>query len=234
MQLLKVLSVIFILATTTAISALANPVRFSGRVVKISDGDTIHVSPNSLRGRGGAVKIRMITMDTPELHLVTPSGKVVSQGYWGEEADRELKRMIRVGDVVEVADYGKDAYGRVLGRVFKNRLDINLGMILSGWGSLYIICDSESCDSNPVYAAACREAQSKGRGIFNAQKPLPELPFVFRAKHQKRTLARPVGNRLTKTYYSPTDFERVPTCERVFFPNEGEARRFGFQPAKKN
>lgn len=201
-----------------------------GVVLKISDGDTINMRPNGADPKDEPYRIRMLSEDTAELHLPTPGG-VASQGYWGEEGRNELMDIVRVGDKIEVEDYGRDQYGRVLGKVYLGDLDVNLEMIRSGWGALYEICDEVSCDLDAEYRRACREAVENGRGLFDFENPVPELPFVFRARKQDRPLSKFVGNFRTKKYYEPTEYERVNICDRVFFFTEHDAEIAGFSPA---
>lgn len=201
-----------------------------GKIVKISDGDTINMMPDGGTHDGKPLRIRMISTDTPELHLPGPGG-VYSQGYWGVEAAAELRRVVRVGDRIELEDYGRDVYGRVLGKIHKGSMDVNLEMIASGWAALYVICDAVSCEMEAAYRAACREAMREGRGIFDPARPLPQLPFVFRSEKQQRPLSKFVGNFRTKKYVEPENYRNVPLCDRVFFLNETDARTEGYSPS---
>jgi micrococcal nuclease len=202
-----------------------------GTITKISDGDTVRFLPDGAKKGDEAWPIRMTTIDTAELHLPTDGG-VASQGFWAEEGKAELQAFLRIGDRVELESFGKDHYGRVLGKIYKDNLDVNLEMVRSGWAALYVICDAKSCDLDPAYRKACREAVSDERGLFDSRNPVPELPFLFRSRMQKRPLSKFVGSMKTKKYYPPEEFARVSTCERVFFMTESDARAEGFRRAE--
>jgi endonuclease YncB( thermonuclease family) len=205
-------------------------------VERVSDGDTIAVRVN---GGGAPLKIRMVGMDTAELHLIA-DGKSHSQGWWAEAAHEYLLNMIPVGSQVRVEIYGQDAYGRSLGRVFdfKGR-DVNLEMVRAGWGSFYVICSGQSCTTDFMtaqsvreYAEACEEAVYEQRGIFDAEDPLPEQPFEFRMRVQRRRPERYAGDLHSRLLYAPVHYSRVPLCQRVFFGTEEEGFRLGFRHAQ--
>src|SRR5690606_18586881 len=152
---------------------------YKGTVTKVSDGDTIRFMPDGAAADEKAWSIRMMTMDTAELHLPAPGG-VYSQGYWAEEGKYALQKLISVGDRVEIDHFGMDSYGRVLGKIYKGEMEVNFEMIRSGWAALYVICDEKSCDLDPAYRTACRKAVNSGSGLFNPANPVPELPFLYR------------------------------------------------------
>ena len=216
-----------------AASAQAGFTTYRGKVLKVVDGDTIRFLPDNAPDDGGKAfwSIRMISTDTAATHLPGKGGPY-SQGYWGEQGHDQLAAIVAVGETVEVDDYGTDHYGRHLGRVFKRgNVDVNLEMVKSGWASLYVICDDKSCDENVQYREACDNAMARGLGIFNPENRLPLLPFIFRSIHQNRPLAKLVGNVRTKRYYAPTEYGKVPLCDRTFFMTPTDARREGYTPA---
>jgi 2',3'-cyclic-nucleotide 2'-phosphodiesterase / 3'-nucleotidase / 5'-nucleotidase len=209
-----------------------------GTVIRVSDGDTIQLQPESTAQNPTPkkVSIRFKEVDTPEVHLTGGNqSSPATQGYWGEEASRQLKRELPAGTRVEVEVTGTDSYGRGLGYVFKNGVDQNLRMLGSGWATFYMICAADRCDLETTqlskYREACNQAVERGFGNFNPLNPLPELPFLFRARIQQKELHRFVGNMKTKTYVSPREYLRVPLCDRVFFDTESFAQRNGYRPA---
>lgn len=201
---------------------------FRGTVTKITDGDTIHFRPNTLKEGEKDWTIRMISTDTAETHLPAPGG-MVTQGYWGDKGAEKLGKLLALGETVEVDSYGVDVHNRVLGRIYKRgNVDVNLEMLRSGWAALYIICDRVSCDERADYRKACDSAMDRRVGLFNPNKRLPMLPFIFRSIHQKRPLAKFVGNVRTHRYYDPTDYGKVPLCDRTFFMTKTDAKRAGY------
>lgn len=82
-----------------------------GRVVKVTDGDTIQVA-----AQGRTTPVRLIGVDTPE--TVSPDEPV---GYFGKEASAHTKetltgRLVRL-EIPRIGD-SEDAYGRTLAYVY--------------------------------------------------------------------------------------------------------------------
>lgn len=220
------------LAAAPAFASKPSIQKIAGTVTKISDGDTIKVQP----AKGDVLTIRMTGMDTPELHLPTKGKGIVEQPYWGQAAADQLARRIAVGDRVTLMSYGFDKYGRTLARVFKDGVDINLEMVRSGWGALYLVCGKGECDSDYAeayaideYIAACNEAVEHGRGIFNPKGPLDELPFEFRLRMGDRQPDKYVGNYETHDLVHPADYHHVDVCQRVFFLDPADAEALGYK-----
>lgn len=229
----------------------AGPKYIQGYISKISDGDTVHVTPASrqweengfslpalLDGWGGGakrLKVRMVGMDTPESHLPVKGG-VAAQVPWGEWATQGLKSVLKVGDPVTLAHYGFDVYGRVLGIVYKGKNDVNLWMVRAGFANPYVICSGRTCNRDFFrvqkvrdYLAACDAARTEGRGIWNPSQPLKELPFEFRLRKMKRKPNKWVGNYSTRRLVEPDQYKRVDVCRRIFFMDKREAHRVGFR-----
>lgn len=92
----------------------------TGRVVGISDGDTITVLANMQ-----PVKVRLTEIDTPE-----------KAQPWGSRSREALSGKV-FGKAVEVRSEGTDRYGRTLGRVFVDGRDVNREMIREGHAWAY-------------------------------------------------------------------------------------------------
>lgn len=86
----------------------------AGRVVGVSDGDTITVLVDRRE-----VRVRLAEIDTPE-H---------GQPY-GTRAKQVLAELV-FGKQVRVAEVDRDRYGRVVGRVYVDGLDVNAEMVIS-------------------------------------------------------------------------------------------------------
>ncbi len=240
-RVIKSLLTLSVLALTFSSSPSYALTVYHGTVTKITDGDTVNmisdakssynITPDdSQYATPETFKIRMVSTDTPETHLPGLGGPF-SQGYWGDAAAAQLRDLVKIGDRITLEYYGRDKFGRVLGKIFKDNVDINLEMVGTGWGSLYVICDSNWCEMNSEYRAACRYAVKNGLGMFNPARPIPQLPFLFRAEKQNRPLSKFVGNFRTKKYVRPQDYYKVPICDRVFFITETDARNEGFSRA---
>ena len=132
------------------------PIRETGKVVGISDGDTISVLVN-----GQTVKIRLTGIDTPE--TVDPRKPVQC---FGKEASARLKKLLdgktvylekdTIGDSI-------DRYGRWLRYVYLGDQNINLTMIQEGYAYAYITYPFSKKDS---FVKAQEEARIAGRGLW--------------------------------------------------------------------
>lgn len=130
---------------------------FTGRVVGITDGDTVRV----LRD-GVAVKIRLHGIDAPE------SGQP-----FGTKSKTFLSSAI-AGKTVTVIEHDTDRYGRTIGEIICDEANINHGSVDAGmawWYRQYAKDDSE-------LAAAEQRAKAGGRGLWADPKPIP--PWEWR------------------------------------------------------
>lgn len=213
-----------------------------GTITKISDGDTVRFKPDAgavTDARNKDIAVRLIGIDTPEMHLVVEGGGTVGQGHWGDDATRALEKIIPVGTRVTLVSSGVDRYGRTLGQIIKGSMDVNLEMVRLGMAVPYIICEGKTCTHDWVYSretsdylAACTEAQTAGRGVYDKDEPLTEMPFEFRLRMQKRKADKYVGDFQSGLYYAPSEYKKVDLCSRIFFMKETDAPRVGFKKAQ--
>ena len=94
---------------------------FIGKVVGITDGDTVTVLTDDKQ-----IKIRLSEIDTPEKN----------QPY-GQKAKKALSDFI-FGKTVRIEVDTIDRYGRTVGRIFLNDLNINKEMVKAGHARVYI------------------------------------------------------------------------------------------------
>jgi len=87
----------------------------TGKVVKVSDGDTINILVNKKQKR-----IRFAEIDCPE-----------KKQPWGKKAKTALADII-AGKIVEVEKVTVDRYKRIVGKVFYNGENINHKLIKEG------------------------------------------------------------------------------------------------------
>ena len=93
---------------------------FTGKVVNVADGDTITV----LRDRT-LVKVRLLEIDAPEK----------AQAF-GNKSKESLSEMC-FDKAAELADKGKDRYGRTLARVTCDGVDANAEQFRRGMAWVY-------------------------------------------------------------------------------------------------
>ena len=116
-----------------------------GRVVKVSDGDTITVLDSSKTQH----KIRLQGIDAPEKKQAF--GNASRKFLAGLVANREVR----------VAWSKRDRYQRILGTVFVDGNDANLEMLKAGMAWHY-----KKYDSTPAYVQAESEARAATRGLW--------------------------------------------------------------------
>lgn len=131
-----------------------------GRVVHVSDGDTVIVQKNN----GEKLKIRMYGIDAPEKAMP-----------YGPQSTGILKNLI-ANQVVEVRVFNKDRYGRSVAKIFCDRQDINAEMIRLGAAWHYKAYDKSS--DYMSYDQLERNARAARRGLWNRNNPQP--PWVYR------------------------------------------------------
>lgn len=154
MKKLIVLFLTFLLATLSF--------AFSGKVIKVADGDTITV----LRD-GEKVRVRFYGIDAPE-----------KKQEYGIKSLDVLKKMID-GKIVEIDVKDKDQYGRVVGEVYYNKNNINLYMLETGNAWWY----KQYSKGNLEYAKAEEKAKIEKLGLWKEKNPTP--PWEFRKKNKK-------------------------------------------------
>ena len=148
MRLLALL--LLILCSSTAAETL------SGRVVGISDGDTLTLLVDREQ-----VKVRLAQIDTPE------------RGQpWANRARQELADLVFRQDVrVEVVD--RDRYGRIVGQLWRGAVDVNRTLVAEGlaWAFRRYVTDPNLLEDE-------ERARQAGRGLWSQPEPVP--PWEWR------------------------------------------------------
>lgn len=134
----------------------------SGKVVSVSDGDTVKVLLQGNR----QVKVRLWGIDAPE------SGQA-----FGKNAKRALAELV-AGQLVDLDEKGRDRYGRTLATVQLQGVNVNEEMVRLGWAWWYRNYAPEA----KALEAAEIEARAAGRGLWADKGGVP--PWEWRA--QKR------------------------------------------------
>jgi micrococcal nuclease len=130
-----------------------------GRVVKVVDGDTIHVQVGGVRE-----KVRYIGVDTPETK--DPRRPV---GCFGERASQFNERLVagqRVRLVRDVEE--RDRYGRLLAYVFRDRDALFVNAELARLGYAQALTIAPNVRYADRFAALARAAREDGRGLWSA------------------------------------------------------------------
>lgn len=158
--------------TLASLAALAD--EFTGKVVGVSDGDTITV----LRTEGGGmaqVKVRLAGIDSPE----------GGQAY-GTKAKAALSAKV-FGKTVRVVYSTRDHYGRTVGDVYLGHDWINLAMVSDGFAWHY---KTYSKDRN--LATEEGNARTSRRGLWSdSSRPVPPWTYRSTAKLRRAVKANP-------------------------------------------
>jgi endonuclease YncB( thermonuclease family) len=161
---IRFLSIFSILAAL-ALGNTAFAKLIHGRVVGVSDGDSVTV----MDAQKTQHKIRLAGIDAPEK----------AQAY-GQKAKASLSDLV-YGQSVDVAWSKQDRYGRIVGMIKLAGVDINLEQIKRGMAWHYKTYQNEQSPEDRVaYAQSEREARDKRTGLW--RDPAPIEPAVFRQK----------------------------------------------------
>lgn len=130
---------------------------FTGKVIHISDGDTVRVLDSSNTQH----RIRLAGIDAPE-----------SKQAFGTKSKQALAAMIFSKDVY-VKEISQDRYGRTVGQIYLNNVDINKEMVKGGWAWAYreYLVDKS-------YVSAEQAVKQKKLGLW--ADPNPIYPSQFR------------------------------------------------------
>ena len=155
-------------------SILADYLNCPCNVVKVSDGDTVHVLDQSKT----RYKIRLGGIDAPE-----------KKQAFGKKSTQNLANLV-AGQNVEV-EYDKlDRYGRIIGKLMKGGQDMNLQQIKDGfaWHYKYYQKDQSNSD-RMLYSSAEIEARYKTIGLWSA----PAIPPWSWRKGQRTSSTNVTG-----------------------------------------
>jgi micrococcal nuclease len=140
---------------------------FSGRVVGVTDGDTISV----LR-QGRAATVRLVGIDAPEK----------GQAY-GQRA-KQFAASLAFGETVTVRVSGHDRYGRLLGEVIlSDGRSLNQELVRAGFAWWF-----RKYSRDATLAHLEEEAREGRRGLW--ADPSPEAPWTYRSHHASYVATR--------------------------------------------
>jgi endonuclease YncB( thermonuclease family) len=129
---------------------------YEGKVVGVSDGDTL-----TMLISGRQTKVRLAEIDAPE-----------KRQPFGERSKQSLSDLV-YGKRVKVNQQDRNRYGRVVGRVYTESLDVNAEQIKRGMAWIYPKYNRD----RPLLALE-REARGAKRGLWTDPNPIP--PWEYR------------------------------------------------------
>ncbi len=140
------------------------------RVSYTPDGDTIRCW-RTVGQAAAEVRVRLAYIDAPEIGNPQTTAYAVS-------ARAYLRRLLALGEVVDVRIVGQDLYGRILAEVIRIRDGGNCGLRLihGGYAALW-----QCPRSRGEYYAAQEIAQRKRLGIWRTPGPW-QTPWLYRGE----------------------------------------------------
>ena len=133
------------LLTLLILSSYLFSLELIGKVVKVSDGDTVTILTSDKTQH----KIRLNDIDAPE-----------KKQAFGNKSKDNLAKYI-AGKTVTVQYQKKDKYKRILGTIYYNNTDINLQQVKDGYAWVY-----KKYSNNQTYYKAERTARDKRIGLW--------------------------------------------------------------------
>lgn len=150
----------------------AQPGVLTGKVVSIADGDTLTVLVEGDR----QVKVRLAQIDTPE-----------RGAPWSERARQALAERV-FGKTVTVQVVEVDRYGRSVGTVYLDGMDVNAEMVRRGHAWVY-----RRYATDPALLDLERAAREQGLGLWSLPEADRLPPWEWRRNQRHGTTAAP-GN----------------------------------------
>ena len=158
---MKKLLLIFVLF----LSNIVNAKTIEGLVVGVADGDTITL----LDQQKNTYKIRLQGIDAPE-----------KKQAFGEKSKQSLHDLVH-GKQVRIEYDKEDKYGRIVGKITLDDLDICLQQLVLGMAWHYKKYQNEqSVADRVVYNDAELKSKSLRLGLWADETPMP--PWEFRKK----------------------------------------------------
>lgn len=141
---------------------------YIGDVIRIADGDSVTI----LDMHKVQHKVRLVGIDAPERKQ--PFGKRSKQSL----SDLVYRKM------VTVKSNKRDQYGRELGKILINGVDVNLEQIRRGMAWHYKVYKYDlSASDRQTYAETERKARMMRYGLWIDSAPLP--PWIWRKLKRK-------------------------------------------------
>ena len=148
------------------ISSTVQATEYKGKVIAVLDGDTVKIRISKTE----KIKVRLAQIDAPEK----------AQAF-GMRSKKALSKLIS-GEVVRVVEEDVDRYGRIVGRIYHGKRDINAVMVKKGMAWVY---RKYSKDQSLIRME--RQAKTAKKGLWKDNNPLE--PWEFRKPKRKKAKA---------------------------------------------
>ena len=154
-----------------ALTCLISAESLTGKVVKVTDGDTITVLVENQQ-----IKIRLNEIDAPE-----------AKQDFGQKSKEALADLIFEKEV-RVVTHGEDRYGRTIGDVFVGQTNVNEKMIEDGWAWNFL-----KYSKSQRLADLEREARASKKGLWAGNNPIS--PWDYRAEKARKRVEKKAKGR---------------------------------------
>ena len=124
--------------------------------IRVIDGDTIRAE-----AKGKEIKIRLVEIDAPEMDQP-----------FGARSKNFLNRLLYEKNVTLIAQ-GEDRYGRVLGNIFSDELNVNMLLVKFGFAWVY----DRYAEKSSLYNHQ-DQAKLDKLGLWRQKEPV--APWVWR------------------------------------------------------
>ncbi len=141
-------------STSNLPTTLTNGGLYQCQIHRVIDGDT--VVANCPKDNQETIRIRIWGIDAPEMQ----------QGHWGKAAKNALIVLLSQAnhDSIEIKIRDIDHYGRYVGQLFLNELDLGLELVKNGEAVVY-----EQYNKERDYLQAQQEAKKQKLGIWRIE-----------------------------------------------------------------
>ena len=141
-----------------------------GWVSRVADGDTVTLQIEKGQIEKGAVRIRLLGIDAPELSM-----------RFGRACRDRLARLV-AGREVRVLTAGTDRYGRTIGQILMDGRDVNLTQIEMGCAWHYRqFSENQAPEDRNLYALKEIEARQAAIGLWRDAHP--RAPWDYRREN---------------------------------------------------
>jgi endonuclease YncB( thermonuclease family) len=163
------------LATRLATAVLGQELVIHGRVVGVTDGDTLKVVIADQK----LLRVRLAFCDAPE-----------KKQAFGSRAKQAMSELV-FGKEIDLRPHAIDRYGRTVAQAGVDGRDVGLEMVQEGMAWVYDLYITEaSLEVQESYHKAQEKAKADRQGLWNDPGAIP--PWIFRdlAKaHQEQAIA---------------------------------------------
>lgn len=162
-RLRHILPVVLFAAFLSLATSQSCASEFTGVVVGVADGDTLTV----LTPQKDRVRVRLDQIDAPE------------KGQPFGERSRQSLAGLSFQKTVRIVDHGDDRYGRTIGTVFVDRLNVNVDQLRRGMAWVYV----RYAHQDRLFAIE-QDARKARRGLWADLNPVP--PWDWRRRSSNR------------------------------------------------